>query len=187
MPSDALTVQVERRIYLIRGEKVMLDHDFAELYGVDTGALNRAVKRNGDRFPGDFMFQLGGDELERLRCQIGISNKGAGVSHSALRFQSGISKSRRGRRRISAVRFYRTRRRDVVQRVAQRSRGASQYCHHAYIRAPARDASVQCRSRSQIERTGKEIRRTVQGCFRCDSRVNDSAGKAKTPDWVPFL
>ena len=56
MPSDALTVQVERRIHLIRGEKVMLDHDLAELYRVDTGALNRAVKRNGDRFPGDLMF-----------------------------------------------------------------------------------------------------------------------------------
>jgi CDGSH-type Zn-finger protein len=66
MPSDALMVRVERRIYLIRGEKVMLDHDLAELYGVNTGALNRAVKRNGDRFPGDFMFQLGGDEWERF-------------------------------------------------------------------------------------------------------------------------
>jgi hypothetical protein len=54
MPSDALTVQVERRIYLIRGEKVMLDHDLAELYGVETGALNRAVRRNGDRFPWRF-------------------------------------------------------------------------------------------------------------------------------------
>ena len=186
MPSDALTVPVERRIYLIRGEKVMFDHDLAELYGVDTGALNRAVKRNGDRFPGDFMFQLGGDEWERLRCQIGISNKGTEVSRSALRFQIWHLKQQTWRPAISAVRFYRTKRRDVVQCVAQRPRGASQYCHHAYIRAPARDASVQCRSRSQIERTGKEIRRTVQGCFRCDSRVNDSAGKTKTPDWVPF-
>ena len=137
MPSDALTVQVERRIYLIRGEKVMLDHDLAELYGVDTGALNRAVKRNTDRFPGDFMFQLGGDEWERLRCQIGISNKGTGVSHSALRFQSGTSKSGRGGRRYLPYAFNRTRRRDVVERVAQRPRGASQYRHHAYIRAPA--------------------------------------------------
>src|SRR5205814_7269784 len=91
MPSDTLTVQVERRIYLIRGEKVMLDHDLAELYGVDTDALNRAVKRNSDRFPGDFMFQLGADELEGLRCQIGISTKGAGASSAALRFQSGTS------------------------------------------------------------------------------------------------
>ena len=91
MSSSALTIQVERCIYLIRGEKVMLDHDLAELYGVDTGALNRAVKRNRDRFPGDFMFQLDEDELEGLRCQIGISTKGAGASSAALRFQSGTS------------------------------------------------------------------------------------------------
>jgi ORF6N domain len=105
MPSGALTVQVERRIYLIRGEKVMLDYDLAALYGVDTGALNRAVKRNGDRFPDDFMFQLGGDEWERLRCQIGISKKGTGVSHSALRFQSCTSKSSRGGRRYLPYAF----------------------------------------------------------------------------------
>ncbi len=74
MSSDALAIQVERRIYLIRGEKVMLDYDLAALYGVGTGALNRAVKRNSDRFPGDFMFQLGEEEWERLRCQTGISN-----------------------------------------------------------------------------------------------------------------
>ena len=124
MPSDALTVQVERRIYLIRGEKVMLDHDLAELYGVDTGALNRAVKRNGDRFPGDFMFQLGGDEWERLRCQIGISNKGTGVSHSGLRFQSDISKSRRGGRRYLPYAF--TEQGVAMLSSVLRSRGASQ-------------------------------------------------------------
>jgi len=91
MSSDALAIQVERSIYLIRGEKVMLDYDLAELYGVDTGALNRAVKRNRDRFPGDFMFQLDEDEWGRLRCQIGISTKGARASSAALRFQSGTS------------------------------------------------------------------------------------------------
>jgi hypothetical protein len=105
MRSDALTVRVERRIYLIRGEKVMLDHDLAELYGVDTGALNRAVKRNSDRFPRDFMFQLADDEWERLRCQVGISDKATGASHSALRFQSGTSKSRRGGRRYLPYAF----------------------------------------------------------------------------------
>ena len=91
MSSSALAIQVERSIYLIRGEKVMLDYDLAELYGVDTGALNRAVKRNRDRFPGDFMFQVDEDEWERLRCQIGISTKGARASSAALRFQSGTS------------------------------------------------------------------------------------------------
>jgi hypothetical protein len=56
----------------------MLDSDLAELYGVETGALNRAVKRNFARFPGDFMFQLTKDEAERLRCQIGTLKVGRG-------------------------------------------------------------------------------------------------------------
>jgi hypothetical protein len=51
-----------RLVFFVRGEKVMLDADLAMLYGVDTGALNRAVKRNIGRFPGDFMFQLTDEE-----------------------------------------------------------------------------------------------------------------------------
>ena len=70
--------KIEKAIYLIRGEKVMLDRDLASLYEVETGALNRAVKRNLQRFPADFMFQLTTDESDFLRCQIGISKKGRG-------------------------------------------------------------------------------------------------------------
>jgi ORF6N domain-containing protein len=70
--------RIERTILLIRGQKVMLDSDLAELYGVETGALNRAVKRNASRFPLDFMFQLTLEEAETLRCQIGISNEARG-------------------------------------------------------------------------------------------------------------
>lgn len=70
--------KIEKSIYLIRGEKVMLDRDLASLYGVETGALNRAVKRNLQRFPLDFMFQLTPEEADFLRCQIGISNRGRG-------------------------------------------------------------------------------------------------------------
>lgn len=76
-----LTVSVEiieRRIYLIRGQKVMLDSDLAELYEVPTGNINRAVKRNADRFPQDFMFRLTAEEAKSLRFQIGISNEGRG-------------------------------------------------------------------------------------------------------------
>ncbi len=61
-------------VYAIRGEKVLLDADLAALYCVATGALNRAVKRNIDRFPDDFMFQLTVKDLENLKCQIGISS-----------------------------------------------------------------------------------------------------------------
>jgi phage regulator Rha-like protein len=67
---------VESLIRVIRGQKVMLDSDLAELYGVETGHLNRAVKRNLERFPEEFMFQL--TEQERLKCQSGISKKGRG-------------------------------------------------------------------------------------------------------------
>lgn len=67
---------IERRICLIRAEKVMLDADLAVLYQVETKALNRAVRRHLDRFPDDFMFLLTKAELENLRCQIGTSSWG---------------------------------------------------------------------------------------------------------------
>ncbi|MBI3043113.1 MAG: ORF6N domain-containing protein [Betaproteobacteria bacterium] len=72
IPAERIT----RAILLIRGQKVMLDTDLAGLYDVDTGALNRAVKRNQGRFPADFMFQLSVEETENLRCQSGISRWG---------------------------------------------------------------------------------------------------------------
>ena len=65
-------------IYEIRGYNVMLDSDLARLYEIETKALNRAVKRNLDRFPDFFMFQLTEDEFNSLRYQIGTSNEGKG-------------------------------------------------------------------------------------------------------------
>ena len=73
MKSPALAVQVEQRIFRIRGQQVMLDAHLAGLYGVETKALNRAIKRNQERFPEDFMFQLTTDEENVLRCQTGTS------------------------------------------------------------------------------------------------------------------
>jgi hypothetical protein len=67
---------VERGIYLIRGVKVMLDSDLARLYGVTTGNLNLAVRRNAGRFPPDFMFQLTEDELRNLVLQFARSSWG---------------------------------------------------------------------------------------------------------------
>ena len=66
--------RISQAILLIRGHKVMLDSDLAELYGVATKVLIQAVKRNGDRFPEDFMFQLSSEEFDRLRHQIGTSS-----------------------------------------------------------------------------------------------------------------
>jgi ORF6N domain. len=68
--------RIERSILLIRGLKVMLDRDLAELYGVQTRDLNKAVRRNSDRFPSDFMFQLTPEEYKILMFQFGTSRWG---------------------------------------------------------------------------------------------------------------
>ena len=68
--------QIEQAVLLIRGQRVMLDRDLAALYGVETKNLNKAVRRNLDRFPADFMFQLTADEAEALRFQFGTLKRG---------------------------------------------------------------------------------------------------------------
>src|SRR5215213_1292305 len=100
-PAGRLVVPVEviaRRIYLIRGQKVMLDFDLAELYEVPTKVLNQAVRRNLSRFPEDFMFRLTKEEAESLRSQIVTSNEG-------LRSQSVTLKEGRGGRRYLPYAF----------------------------------------------------------------------------------
>lgn len=71
-------IQIERHILLIRGQKVMLDADLAELYGVTTGVLNQAVERNAERFPTDFAFRLSRQEADNLKSQIVISSSWGG-------------------------------------------------------------------------------------------------------------
>jgi hypothetical protein len=66
--------RIQEMIYIIRGQKVMLDSDLANLYGVETKRLNEQVRRNIDRFPDDFMFQLIDDEFNNLRSQIATSS-----------------------------------------------------------------------------------------------------------------
>ncbi|MHB8059567.1 MAG: ORF6N domain-containing protein [Gaiellaceae bacterium] len=73
---------IERRILVIRGRRVMIDRNLAEPYGVETGALVRAMKRNSERFPEDFAFQLSAEEWDNLRCQFGISSE----AHGGRRF-----------------------------------------------------------------------------------------------------
>ena len=75
MTNKEITVieTIENRIFTIRGQKVMIDKDLAELYGVETKRLNEAVKRNIKRFPTNFMFQLSQDEWENLRSQFATS------------------------------------------------------------------------------------------------------------------
>jgi hypothetical protein len=83
MPSDAhipaiAAEQIEQAIVILRGQRVMLDADLAQLYGVTTKALNQAVKRNRDRFPPDFAFLLNRQEVTALKSQFVTSNIGRG-------------------------------------------------------------------------------------------------------------
>ena len=79
--------RIERSILLIRGQKVMLDRDLAQLYGVETRALNQAVRRNIDRFPEDFMFRLTREEIMRI-SQFVISLAHPGVK--TLKFSKNV-------------------------------------------------------------------------------------------------
>ena len=106
--------RIERAIILVRGEKVMLDSDLAEIYGVETKALNRAVKRNESRFPSDFMFQLTAEEVANLRCQIGTSSSYGGrrylpyafTEHGALMLANVLNSERAAQTSVMVVRAF---------------------------------------------------------------------------------
>lgn len=89
IPAAIPNERIVHKIFLIRGKKVMLDRDIADLYGVETKVLNQAVRRNKSRFPEDFMFQLGGQDIDHLKSQIVTSNEGRGgrryTPHAGLR------------------------------------------------------------------------------------------------------
>jgi hypothetical protein len=102
MTDGLIPIQIiENKIFVIRGQKVMLDSDLAILYGVETFNLNKAVKRNINRFPKDFMFQLTDEEWKTLRSQIAMSNE----ENKSLIFHFGISKEKRGGRRFNPYVF----------------------------------------------------------------------------------
>jgi ORF6N domain len=82
---------IERRIYLVRGKKVMLSNDLAELYQVEVRTLVQAVKRNADRFPADFMFQLDQKEHDSLKSQIVISSWGGARSRPYAFTEQGVA------------------------------------------------------------------------------------------------
>ena len=81
-----LTGRIERNIFLIRGQKVMLDVNLAELYRVETKTLKRAVRRNQERFPRDFMFEMTGREYAALRCHFGTLKRGAHTKYLPYAF-----------------------------------------------------------------------------------------------------
>ena len=96
--NEKLLAMVKSKIYTIRGQKVMFDFDLAQMYGVETRVLNQAVKRNIERFPEDFMFQLTKGEFMILKSQIATSNSTDIQGDRVLMSQSVISKpvERRG-------------------------------------------------------------------------------------------
>jgi len=104
---------IMNKIYFIRNQKVMLDKDLAELYQVSTGRLNEQVKRNMDRFPPDFMFQLREDEFNDLISQIAISSWGgrrtlpyAFTEHGVLMLSSVLSSETAIKANIQIMRIY---------------------------------------------------------------------------------
>ncbi len=113
LPVKPPDIVVMEKIYVIRGEKVMLDHDLAELYGIETKQLKRAVRRNIDRFPEDFMFELSSEEFNDLRSQFGTSSWGgarylsmAFSEHGVLMLSSVLNSKRAIKVNIQIMRVY---------------------------------------------------------------------------------
>ncbi len=78
MPESQLTEIIQTKIYFIRGHKVMLDTDIAEIYGVETKRINEAVRNNPEKFPEDFYFELSPEEQDSLRSNFSTLKKGRG-------------------------------------------------------------------------------------------------------------
>jgi hypothetical protein len=104
---------IEKKVFMVRGQRVMFDKDLAKIYGVSTGNLNRAVDRNFDRFPSDFMFQLTTDEFENLIFHFGISSWGgrrsvprAFTEHGILMLSSALHSKRAVRVNIEIMRVF---------------------------------------------------------------------------------
>src|SRR4051812_16451023 len=106
---------IENKIYVIRGLKVMLDKDLAELYNIETKVFNQTVKRNLERFPDDFMFQLTEDENDSLRSQIVTSKVGRGgtrylpmafTEHGVLMLSSVLNSERAIKVNIEIMRIF---------------------------------------------------------------------------------
>ncbi|MBU1014774.1 MAG: ORF6N domain-containing protein [Bacteroidetes bacterium] len=113
---------IANRIFTIRGQKVMLDRHLAELYGVETKRLKEQVRRNMDRFPDDFMFELSKDEFENWRSQFATSNDKMGLrippfaftEHGVLMLSSVLNSQRAIDINIQAVRIFNKLRRVVL-------------------------------------------------------------------------
>ncbi|MFQ5849311.1 MAG: ORF6N domain-containing protein [Candidatus Binatia bacterium] len=127
----ATVERIESRILMIRGHKVVLDADLAELYGVPTKRLNEQVKRNAERFPEDFVFQLTEEEAESLRSQFATSNRGRGgrryrpyafTEHGAIRAANVLNSRRAVRMSVYVVRAFVRMRQALITRTDMEKR-----------------------------------------------------------------
>ena len=135
---DSSVIPIERianAIYLIRNQKVMLDSDLADLYGVQTKVLNQAVSRNLNRFPEDFMFRLSDEEFENLRSQIVTSSWGgrrtppyAFTEHGVLMLSSVLRSERATQVNIAVVRTF-VRMREILATHKDLARKVEQHDH----------------------------------------------------------
>lgn len=117
---------IENKIHIIRGQKVMLDSDLAELYGVETKNLNKAVKRNIGRFPDDFMFQLTQEEFSNLKFQFGTSSWGGKrklpnvfTEHGVLMLSSALNSEKAAQVNIQIMRTFVKLRQTVLEPVQE--------------------------------------------------------------------
>jgi phage regulator Rha-like protein len=110
-----LSERIERRVFFVRGQRVMLDHDLAKIYGVSTARLNQQVKRNMTRFPDDFMFQITKEELQSLMLQNATSKASRGgrrklpfvfTEHGALMAANVLKSSKAIRMSVYVVRAF---------------------------------------------------------------------------------
>ena len=134
-------VQIQNLIYEIRGLKVMLDSDLANLYGVETKSLNRAVKRNIERFPVNFMFQLTKEEWQNLRCQNGtfkndirkylpyvFTEQGVAMLSSVLRSKQAIQTNIQIMNTFVKVRHFALENKELTQRFKELEQYFINYC-----------------------------------------------------------
>ena len=155
--------RIDRSILLLREQKVMLDTDLAELYGVDTRSLIQAVQRNIDRFPADFMFQLTKEEFERLRSQTVTSNVG------------------RGGRRYPPYAF--TEQGVAMLSSVLRSR-SGEHRDHAGLRAIAPDALVQPGAGDPARRSRATLRCAVQERIPGHPPADDPSARCEPTGWL---
>ena len=136
-------IQIQDLIYTVRGQKVMLDSDLAQLYGVLTKNLNKAVKRNIERFPQDFMFQLTKEEFQNLRFQNGTSKsthggrrfmpyvfteQGVAMLSSVLESKQAIAVNIQIMRTFVQVKLFALEHKDLTKRFAELEQYFMQYC-----------------------------------------------------------